>query len=718
MAAGSIVIDLLMRTGAFETDTKRAEAALKRFQKTATEQMQAAAIAAGVLGTAFMVMAKDSVDAMDKMNEASQKTGITVEALSQLGYAAKMSGVDTESFTSALVKFNRAIAEGATGSGNASQAFKAIGISAAELKASTPDEILAKVADRFAGFADGANKTALAIAIFGRAGADMIPLLNEGADGIAAMRDEADKLGGTMSTTAAKAADQFNDNLDKMMYKMKGFVKGIVSEMIPTLNVLMETFLAGNSLMDTIDAGMNLNLEGGLTGVGAQLARAELQLREADERDKSRLQAKVDAYRSAYNAMKTISGGATAATGLAQAPALPDAAAAKAGDAFLKGLRERITKAGEGEIAMLRLQAAEKGVSAAAEPLLNQLASNKWSEGADKFSLSLNQSTDALAFQSSLLGKSAQEVELLNAEYRIQADLKRQIADLTRSIGTVDEETTAQMTASAQSQIAIQQAIIRARQTEQQSMQYGMNQAFQSYVDNAGNAAKSVEATFTNAFRSMEDGLVQFAMTGQMNFNQMANAIIADIMRIYIRMMITGLIGKAVSMFVTPMVTNTPATSATPTSAGVYDVAGATMEINALPDKWVGGYVNGYESGGYTGDGGKYEAAGVVHKGEFVMSKEATNRIGIGALNRMLKGYADGGYVGGSPGTPMGGGDININISNEAGADGYRATATAKKNDSGFDIDVMIRKAINSDMQRNGPISQQMSNTFNLRRAI
>lgn len=695
MAAGSIVIDLLMRTGAFETDTKRAEAALKRFNKVATEQLQAAAIAAGVFATAFMVMAKDSIDAMDKMNEASQKTGITVEALSQLGYAAKMSGVDTDSFTTAMVKFNRTIAEGATGSGKAAEAFKAIGISAEELKSSTPDEILAKVAERFVGFADGANKTALAIALFGRAGADMIPMLNEGADGIAAMRQEADALGGTMSKSAAVAADQFNDNLDKMMIKMKSFVKGIVSEVIPTLNVLMETFLAGNSLMNVIDAGMNLNLEGGSAQVGAQLARAELQLREADERDKDRLKAKVDAYRSAYTAMRKMegAGGAATAAALPNAPSLPDTAGAKAGDAFLNGLKERVTKAGEGEIAMLRLQAAEKGVLMQAEPLLQQLASNKWAEGAEKFNLSLDQSTEALAFQASLIGKSAEEVELLNAEYRIQADLKRQIADLTRSIGTVDAETTASMTANAQAQIAIQQAMIRARNTEQQSMEYGMGRAFQSYVDTAGNAAKNIESLFSNAFRSMEDGLVQFATTGQMSFNQFANAIIADIMRIYIRMAITGL----VSAFVTPMFSTTPGVSSNPAYAG--------------PPK-----PGGFADGGYTGDGGKFEPAGVVHRGEFVMSKAATSRIGVGTLNRMLKGYADGGYVGGSGGASYGGGNVVINVTNEAGGDGYQAVATARKNDSGLDIDVMIRKAINSDLQRNGPITQQMSNTFNLRR--
>lgn len=708
MAAGSIVIDLLMRTGSFETDTKRAEAALKRFQKTATDQLQAAAIAAGALGSAFMVMAKQSIDAMDQMNEASQKTGISVEALSQLGYAAKMSGVETESFTSAMVKFNRAIAEGATGSGNAAQAFKAIGISTAELKSSSPDQLLARVAEQFAGYADGATKTALAVAIFGRAGADMIPMLNEGADGLAKMREEGDKLGATISTAAAKSADQFNDNLDKMMVKMKSFVKGIASEVIPTLNILMETFLAGNSLMNVIDAGMNLNLEGGMTGVGAQLARAELQLREADERDKARLQAKVDAYRSAYNAMKTISGASTGASAVTapQAPALPDAAAAKAGDAFLKGLQQRVAKVKDGEIAMLEMQAAEKGVLQQALPLLEVLSSNKWKEGAEKFNFGLEQSTQALAFQASLIGKSAQEVELLNAEYRIQLDLERQIADMKRSIGTVDDETIAKMTANAQSQIAIQQAIIRARQTEQQSVQYGMQSAFQSYVDQAGNAAKGVEMAFTNAFRGMEDGIVQFAMTGQMNFNQFANAVIADIMRIYVRMMLTGLIGKAIGMFAAPMVTGTPYTSATPTGPGTYDVGGGSMTITALPDHY---------DGGYTGDGGKYQPAGVVHAGEFVMTKEATSRIGVGNLYKMMRGYADGGYVGNA--TPVGtGGNININVTNEAGGDGYQATATARKNDAGIDIDVMIRKAINSDLQRNGPITQQMSNTFNLRR--
>ncbi|HAW3351627.1 TPA: phage tail tape measure protein [Escherichia coli] len=56
----------------------------------------------------------------------------------------------------------------------------------------------------------------------------------------------------------------------------------------------------------------------------------------------------------------------------------------------------------------------------------------------------------------------------------------------------------------------------------------------------------------------------------------------------------------------------------------------------------------GFAGGGFTGAGGKYEPAGIVHRGEFVFTKEATSRIGVGNLYRLMRGYADGGYVGGA----------------------------------------------------------------------
>lgn len=123
-----------------------------------------------------------------------------------------------------------------------------------------------------------------------------------------------------------------------------------------------------------------------------------------------------------------------------------------------------------------------------------------------------------------------------------------------------------------------------------------------------------------------------------------------------------------------------------------------------------------FAMGGYTGDGGKYQPAGVVHKGEYVLNQETTKRLGVGFLDRLNRGYAEGGYVSDAPRTSSG---VVINIKNEAGADGYQATAQARQNsDGGLNIDVLVRRIVSSDISNNGALAQQMANTFGLRRAI
>ena len=94
----------------------------------------------------------------------------------------------------------------------------------------------------------------------------------------------------------------------------------------------------------------------------------------------------------------------------------------------------------------------------------------------------------------------------------------------------------------------------------------------------------------------------------------------------------------------------------------------------------------GYDDGGFTGDGGKYDPAGIVHKGEFVFTKEATSRIGVDNLYKMMRGYSDGGYVGGAAVTPKavsqlsgnGGvanvGNITVNVDSSGKASSGSAT--------------------------------------------
>ena len=317
--------------------------------------------------------------------------------------------------------------------------------------------------------------------------------------------------------------------------------------------------------------------------------------------------------------------------------------------------------------------------------------------GADKFVESMQRANEQVEFQSSLLGKSAQEVEILNAQYRIQAELEKTIQDIERQNGTIRAEEHEKMKAAAEEALAIQTDAIMRRQELERSASYGMEKSMNDYFNNANNMAKNVEGVFKLAFDGMSNAIVDFAMNGKNSFGDFARSVISQIMKIYVTMALIGLAKSAMGAF------------ASSSFQGPAYTGGSGEDASG----WAP-----FADGGYTGDGGKYQPAGVVHAGEFVMNKEATSRIGVGNLYRMMRGYADGGLVGSSPvAGGSGGGNININVTNEAGGDGYQATAKARKNDSGFDIDILVRKALTNDLRSNGPMTQTIGATCGLRRS-
>ena len=318
---------------------------------------------------------------------------------------------------------------------------------------------------------------------------------------------------------------------------------------------------------------------------------------------------------------------------------------------------------------------------------------NNMRVGADKFEQSMIRANQQVAHQASLLGKTSQEMEVLNAQYKIQSEQEKVIQDIIIQNGFIRDAELQRINAAAAAAIATQTAMITSRQETERSALYGMTTSMQNYFNNATNMAKNVEGVFTQAFDGMSSAIVDFAMTGKMSFSDFANAVISDIMRIYVRMALIGLAKSAIGAFAGNAFPNGP-------------------EITPMGDN--------FADGGYTGDGGKYQPAGIVHAGEFVMNKEATSRIGVGNLYRMMRGYAYGGLVGSGPLTGPGSnnGNVTINIKNEAGGDGYQATATARKNESGLDVEVLVRKVMSDDLRRNGPMAQQMTNTFGLRRSM
>jgi hypothetical protein len=194
---------------------------------------------------AMAAMVKSSIDAADGLSKLAQRTGETVENLARLQYAGSLADVSNEALATSLKKLSKNMAEAAGGTGEAADAFKAIGVSvvASDGKLRSSGDVLNDVAERFAGYEDSAAKAALAQAIFGRSGADLIPLLNAGSQGLKEMGDEASRLGVVISTETAQAAERFNDQMTRVNAALGSIAKQTAAELLPVLNELADSLV-------------------------------------------------------------------------------------------------------------------------------------------------------------------------------------------------------------------------------------------------------------------------------------------------------------------------------------------------------------------------------------------------------------------------------------------------------------------------------------------
>lgn len=211
-----------------------------------------------VLGAAFAAdVVKDAASALshfvmkgaeaaDQMGKLAQSTGVPVEKLSRLAYAASLSDLSTEELGMGLTKLNKAMMAAAQGGDEQIRLFDALGVKFKEAgKLRDPIAVFQDLATQFKAMPDSAEKTAIAMEFFSKSGAKMIPLLNSGADGLKQMGEESDKLGKTIDDKAYKSAEAFNDNLTRMKAAMDGVATRAAAKLTPMLVNL------GNELLTT-----------------------------------------------------------------------------------------------------------------------------------------------------------------------------------------------------------------------------------------------------------------------------------------------------------------------------------------------------------------------------------------------------------------------------------------------------------------------------------
>ena len=196
-----------------------------------------AVIAGSAIVGGLGAMIKKSVDLGDALGKLSTRTGVAQDALIGMRNAAALSDVSNESLAKSLAKLNVNLVEAVEGNATLQSAFKRLGvdIKGADGQVISTEKAMKRLADRFADMPDGVQKTAAAVAVFGRSGADLIPLLNGGAEAM-------DKFTYKVSNDFSARSELFNDTITILGFKTQGFGLELTDALLPALQSILEVF--------------------------------------------------------------------------------------------------------------------------------------------------------------------------------------------------------------------------------------------------------------------------------------------------------------------------------------------------------------------------------------------------------------------------------------------------------------------------------------------
>ena len=659
-------------------DSSGAVKAIERVRKElgALDSVSKAAFSLGgaISAAGLVAYTKSIIDAADALNEMSERTGISVENLGRLQYAAKLSGVESEQLGKSLQALSGEIVAAAGGSESAIAKFKRLGVSVLDTttKQIRPaNAVLLDLADAFALLPEGTERSARAAELFGaKLGGVMVPFLAQGRAGIEALGDEIERLGGLMSAETAKAAAEFNDNLDRLKTTSSAAGISIANALLPTLNKLTNEFVTARG------AGFGflsaLSLTGTIGPVEKQIERITARLKELNAEkargegrglagaisgktviDDIAQQEKLlkfyetlrdkDKQDEAATAAKRIALAAQLQTKLGELEKLRAVASGKASaDILLEDNKRTAAQIANAErlrdalrSAFQESVAASKKAADEAKKLLEQAATTR-ATGADK----------AAEIRRAQLPQDQQDAANAN-DFRDTADaatLAALEAKFAAQNGRVDAA--AKLAEQAIKGAERARGIIgKLADPEQQAR--------------ATERLAEAEATAQEAQAKIKERQAKDAgdvATQQADRIKTLDAQIADLQKkageISVQVKVDEALGAVANLkaqlaaledkTVTVTVNTTQTGGGTP--AEDYAAYAAAADFRK----------EGFARGGYTGPGGKWQPAGVVHAGEFVLRQEVVRQRGMLAmlqrLNReglaALPGFASGGLVG------------------------------------------------------------------------
>lgn len=257
---GGLVVSLGLNAVEFTTGLTKAEREAQKFAAAIDKGIATAASAAGVALAAIGTAAAAAFAAVDKFakeaaqfQDLSEKTGASAESLASFAVAANVAGTSMESIAGASIKLTKNLTGVDDESKAAGAALKALGLNIQQFKALSPDKQIEAIAKALANFEDGAGKTAVAIALFGKAGADALPFLKELAEGVGRVN--------ILTDEQIKRADAYADAQARTRATLQAYAQAISAEALPAINAFIGAAGdAAKELLGLTDAAGNFKV--------------------------------------------------------------------------------------------------------------------------------------------------------------------------------------------------------------------------------------------------------------------------------------------------------------------------------------------------------------------------------------------------------------------------------------------------------------------------
>lgn len=247
MDLAKLMVKLELEHAKYTADIEKVNRKLDRFAKNTSKSLAGISAAArnvnralGALGVGVTLaaigsLASKTLQAGDALNKASIKAGVSAEAISELAYAASLSGVELTGLSTSLRFMQKSLSEAATGGKEQVRALDALGLSVKELKALSPDRQFEVLGDRISKLKDPSDKARAAMVLLGRAGVDLLPLFEQGAEGVRKMREEAQKVGQSFSKEQLQKLTDAKDSVDRLGMSFGALATTLLSKVAPGL---------------------------------------------------------------------------------------------------------------------------------------------------------------------------------------------------------------------------------------------------------------------------------------------------------------------------------------------------------------------------------------------------------------------------------------------------------------------------------------------------